>query len=421
MRHRILHRLKALNPYHGLPGVFFRELRRFRADRPQMILLFLIMPVTTVLFGVLYGNGTVSELPIAICDDDRSALSRTIIRALDATKAIRVAAFADSAGEMAAGIASGTYYAGFYFPAGMEADVKSGRRSQPILYDNGTNYLAASFIARDGQTVIRTVSAGLVLARLRKTGAAKSQAPALASPVIVDVSNLYNPAFNYQNYLATGVIFAQIGLMVMLSGAVCFGREPEHGSLGRLRFRSGGSLLSALHGKSLPYGLAIAGVVLSLLCVVFPLVNIGGVSETARAVPALTAYLLASWWMGAVIGMVTQQVLLASEVAIFIGMPAFIFSGWTFPLAGVPGFMAVLAQAIPFTHFMPCWFAAGRMNLGITDPPGEFIALCAMIVVFHAACAALVGFFWTRPARPPKNRRHRDTGRRQFFGAASHA
>ena len=395
--HSVLQKIRTVNPYPGFRGVVPREWRRLRADGPQKILLVVIAPLVFWLFCAFLGDGTVKNLPVAICDDDHSALSRTIARSIDATKLMHVLSYVKTVEELQQGIAAGRYAAGLYLPANMEADVKAGRQVQPVLFRNGTNFLVSSFIARDAQTVLRTVNAGLIKSRLAKVGLGAGQAMALVSPIAVDMSNLYNPSFNYCNYLAPGIVFAQLGMIVMLSGAICFARERERNTLAQLRHRARARIGLALHGKAAPYALAIALLTAGILLVLFPVYNIARFGDGVAALPGIALFLCASWWMGALAGIVTGRVLVAAQVAIFLGMPSFIFSGWTFPLPAAPEPMAAAAQVLPFTHFMPVWFSAARMHLGPFSPVKELAILVSITVFSYAATRFVLAYAWNRP------------------------
>ena len=352
-------------------------------------MLLMVAPAFCWLFCALYGGGTVADLPVAVCDSDGSALSRAIIRSIDATKVMNVVAGVASPEELKRGIAAGTWAAGFYLPPRMEADVKAGRQVQPVLFRNGVNYIVSSSIARDGLAVFRTINAGLVMSRLRKSGLGARQSLALVSPVTVDASNLYNPSFNYRIFLSPGIIFAQFGMLVMISAAICFAREREHGGFSLFKNRAFRSPSAVLLGKSIPYVLCISVLTALLLFVLFPLYGIGSPAELLPALPAVALYLIACWWMGALAGMVSGKSMLAAEVGIFLGMPSFIFSGWTFPLPAAPGIMAQAAQILPFTHFMPLWFGAALMHEGVCACPGELLKLLAIAVICCAATLAL--------------------------------
>jgi ABC-2 type transport system permease protein len=68
-------------------------------------------------------------------------------------------------------------------------------------------------------------------------------------------------------------------------------------------------------------------------------------------------------------------------MSIFINMPTFIFSGYTFPLWAVPAALAAFAQIMPFTHFFTAFFKVALMNVSITYAYPEIIKLLAFIIL----------------------------------------
>ncbi len=66
---------------------------------------------------------------------------------------------------------------------------------------------------------------------------------------------------------------------------------------------------------------------------------------------------------------------LATEVALFVLTPAFIYSGLTFPLWAMPGIHQFLAKLIPFTYFLSGFIKLYEMNLDIIYLKNELMVL----------------------------------------------
>jgi ABC-2 type transport system permease protein len=180
----------------------------------------------------------------------------------------------------------------------------------------------------------------------------------------------------------------------MLAGALCFARERERHTLAQLRYRSGSNPLSALHGKSLPYALCISGLCSIMLFIIFPLYGIVDIAAALRVVPSIVLFLCASWWIGALVGIISGKVLVSSSLSFGIGMPSFLFSGWTFPLPAAPYFYTLVAAVLPFPHFMPLWFSAAEKGRGPFSLPSELLILLAIAVIAHVATHIALRFFW---------------------------
>ena len=84
----------------GVRAVVRRELYRMRARRLYPLLL-LILPVMG--WGVLravFGSHVARELPVVVMDADGSALSRRVVRAIEATASVRVVAQTSAIGNV---------------------------------------------------------------------------------------------------------------------------------------------------------------------------------------------------------------------------------------------------------------------------------------------------------------------------------
>jgi ABC-2 type transport system permease protein len=66
--------------------------------------------------------------------------------------------------------------------------------------------------------------------------------------------------------------------------------------------------------------------------------------------------------LGMMISTLVKDELLATEIVIFYNTPAFIFSGFTFPLWSMPVIHSIYAQLMPFTHFLSAYLKIYRMN-----------------------------------------------------------
>jgi ABC-2 type transport system permease protein len=73
--------------------------------------------------------------------------------------------------------------------------------------------------------------------------------------------------------------------------------------------------------------------------------------------------------------------MVATEMAVFINTPAFIFSGYTFPLWGMPKFHAAFAQIMPFTHFLTAFIKVYQMGASIDHIGGELLRLSMFVIL----------------------------------------
>ena len=174
----------------------------------------------------------------------------------------------------------------------------------------------------------------------------------LAWPIRVDVQSLYNPTYNYRDYLVPALLPMLLQIIIMLGAVLVINAEHTEGTFANLVETAQGRPGAVLLGKALPY-LALHGLTaFAMIGLLFPLFGISMRGPALLAV-AFTLYFVAACFFPAMaLSALIRDSLMATEVAVFVNTPAFIFSGYTFPLWAMPSLHAWFAQALPFTHFM---------------------------------------------------------------------
>ncbi|MCB0752875.1 MAG: ABC transporter permease, partial [Ignavibacteriae bacterium] len=104
------------------------------------------------------------------------------------------------------------------------------------------------------------------------------------------------------------------------------------------------------------------GSIILIIGVIFPLYNIVVKGSLFTLLILIVAFIFASFLMGLLISTIFNDQLLATEIAVFINTPAFIFSGFTFPIWGMPFIHTIFAQILPFTHFLEAFLKVYQMG-----------------------------------------------------------
>ncbi len=90
--------------------------------------------------------------------------------------------------------------------------------------------------------------------------------------------------------------------------------------------------------------------------------------------------------LGQMLSATIDDEMLALDIAFFYNSPAFVFSGFTFPIFGMPFFDTLYAQFIPYTHFLYAFFKVYQIGV-----PFSFITSEVLILLLFMA----VGFVTT--------------------------
>jgi len=361
-------------------NIIKREFGRIR-ERKTLYLLMIIFPVIfSLLYVYVYKNEIVRDLPVAIFDEDHSSLSRTITEFVESSSSMRIAGYVNSVEEMKKGIQSGIYQGGFYIPRNLENDVKSGKNSTVIIFKNTSNLIIGNVLMRDGMTIIKTVSAGALIKKLRSKGMLYDQAMNIANPVRIEAQSLYNPNYSYLGYLVPGLLAFTLQLVIMISSVIVISSEFTHETFHELLEISKNNIYKIIIGKALPHLLIHTSTILLIVGVIFPVFELRHSGSALGMILFYVFFAASCLSLGLFISSAFHDQLFATELALFINMPAFVFSGYTYPIWAMPLIHRILASMLPFTHFISGYFKIFQM-----DAPAGYVMNETMILFLFTA------------------------------------
>lgn len=317
---------------------FVGELLRIARTPLRMALFLAPFLAWGVCVGV-YWNHVPRKLHVGVLDQDRTALSRTLVRDFEAAPSLGVERFPDLPA-MQSALREGRVRAGIVIPDGCDEAVREGRTARVTMLRDATRTMPTTQIYSAVSTVVATESARLAVARLMRAGLPGSAAREMAMPLRVDGRPLGNPWMDYLRSFSPVLLpmFLQLGLMV--AGASC----ATH--LRRLtrRFQLGRVL-----AWTLPLGLAGAAIEFVLAD------SVAGGIVSGLATLALG---IASALVGLGLGRIVNDTQRAIQALLVFNTPAFVLSGFSFPEWAMPRLMELLTRPLPYSLWLDIQLAA---------------------------------------------------------------
>lgn len=355
------------------------------------IFIAVVMPFMLILiFNSIYKKEILRELPVAVYDCDRSELSRKLIRLIDASPSMEVIDSYSSLDMIERGFKDGKTEAVIYIPTDFERSIKRGKQSRVIVYKNSSNIITGNLILKDATTIVKTFSAGVLLNKFKKSSMSETIAYPLVNPVKIETSSLYNSNYSYLSYLPPGLIAFTFQIAIMLSTSLIINSEHSGGTFEDLLSVSHRDTNLIFAGKFLPYFTLYFFMSLIILFVIFPLYNIAVNGSYILLLVLLIIFIAVNVSTGLLISSLFNDQLFATELTIFINTPAFILSGYTFPVWAMPSFHKALAYSMPFTYYLEAFIKIIRAGAHPSDMTSELAALIFFaIITFAAAYIAL--------------------------------
>lgn len=357
------------------------ELAQIKNSR-MTIILYSIFPLIIFLnFAIVYQKEIITEIPIAIIDEDKSDLSRTIIQYIESSTSMKIVSYCNTQDEMREEFLKGEIHGGLYFPAELSNKIKSGKQSNVIMFTNGSNLLISNSLLNDGTKILKTVNAGILLKKFKSNGMTEKQAINLVNPIKVESNILYNSNYSYITYLIPGLT-TFIMMMIAIMGAVpIINHKLIESEFQNELAMTNNKILPVLIGKSIPHLLFHFANALILVGIIFPLFHINVKSSPFILIIYLFFFIVVSFSFGIMLSSIFQKRSFATEVALFVITPAFIYSGLTFPLWAMPEIHQIIAKLIPFTYFLSGFIKLYEIGTSIIYLKKEIIVLSIFLII----------------------------------------
>jgi ABC-2 type transport system permease protein len=331
-----------------------------------------------VMLAWLFTSGVARKVPIAVVDQDHGAVSRSLIRSLDAAPGIRVAAQPANLEQAWSLARKLDVYAIAYVPEDASRDGARTGSATVFAYYNASYRIASQTALSDVSNVVQATSG-----QVATTYVAEARGPRSVrrAPVVAQATVLFNSARSYERFLLALLLPVIVIFGLTLSVTAAFGRELRDGTAAAWLESSGNRLLPAAIGKVFPYiALFFTQGVLSVIWVA--LVGGGRISGSVMLLVAAMALMCIGY---AAIGLllaggIRNMATALSMVSVYAGT-ALPYSGRTFPVNEASTFVQVWNHLLPFTSYVKVQAQQLDMGAPVAASLGQMAALIAFIAI----------------------------------------
>ncbi|MBM3745428.1 MAG: ABC transporter permease [Acidobacteria bacterium] len=341
--------------WHRIREIIRKEFRQVLREPRMRIILFVPPLVQTILFGFAV-NLDVENGWLGWMDLDRTPSSRELRAAFEGSRRFVVVAEAESEARVRELLDRGEAQAVVRVPAGFARDIQRGQTAAVQILVDGTNSNTASILAGYATQIVSGYSARVMVqqqqARLVGRSMATGGPVRLTLPGIELRSRVwFNPELRSRNYFVPGVIVNIITLVTLMLTAMAIVREKEIGTMEQLMVTPIRPL-ELMVGKTLPF--ALAGLLDVILITVAALVvfNIPFRGSVLLLLGCTCIFLLTTVGAGLFLSTISRTQQQAVMAAFFFFMPAFMLSGFNFPIRNMPPLVQYLSYLDPLRYFI---------------------------------------------------------------------
>ena len=345
-------RILTLNFYKGVYNITKRELYRIVTNKDLFMICFLAPMVYGILLPYIYVNKQVDHVSMGLVDEDKSELSSTIVRYLDASQELDIVSEYPNNAQALSGIKYDKIKALLYIPKNFSSSLKKGTHSNLFIVVNSSNFLVANPILQTSTALALGVSAKIFAKKAMGFGVNSKKVESLMNPIMLETRPVTNPSLFYSNFMIPALFLIIIQQLILVGIAFSVADEKEHKREEKILTLAGGSRLAIVLGKTLPYVILDFSIGVFFVTVLARIFEVGVYNLTFNKILVILLFVSAVSAFGVFISSLFKTTLTAMIVLMFYSMPAFLVSGYAWPKFALPFDIKLLGYCFPSTYLM---------------------------------------------------------------------
>ena len=379
--------------FHAIASVAYKEFLHIYRDRRVLLLLLILPPLFTLLFGHAFETSEISDVPAILIDRDNNARTQRFIDIVLQNKTFRWRQVPEITNE--SDLLANRVQATLVIPQGWSDSLSAGNPKPLPLYLDGSDINTASaaeggvqksladFQVKERDLIVENLPDEVIELGKKLPVQIRKQFVSLMEAWTAESRVLYNPKSRFIEYVIPGIIGLILQLLTVTLMACTIARERESGTLYQLMVTSlkRGEIVI---GKTLPY-LGVSTVLIAVITLVAGLHFHVQFYQPPALILICLLFLLCSLGLGLLISAFSKTQTQAIQFSVFFLLPVFVLSGAFAPLEQLPQVIQYLSEVFPLTHFCRAFRLVNMYHAG-----PEFY-LVDLVVLFAGALVTFIG------------------------------
>ncbi|HLA89925.1 MAG TPA: ABC transporter permease [Gemmatimonadaceae bacterium] len=317
-----------------------KEAIQLKRDPRSLGIAFVVPAFMIVFFGYVI-SFDVTDIKLAVLDQDHTARSRELVESFEAAGRFRVTDRPADHRAIERLLDRGAIRMALVIPPGFARTLAAGSGAPVQALVDGADANTAAIALNYATAIVTAYSARVVLRTAQRT-----------PPVAVEARVWYNETLASSNMIVPGLVAVIMMIIAAMLTSLTVAREWERGTMEQLA-ATPVHPAEVILGKLIPYlGIGLVDITAAVLLGMF-------VFEVPfRGSPILlfgmaTLFLVGSLGLGIFISAAVKSQLLATQIAMMATyMPSLLLSGLLFDLGSMPAVLRVISTIVPARYFI---------------------------------------------------------------------
>ena len=380
-------------------SVAYKEFLHIYRDRRVLILLLILPPVFTLVFGHAFEAGEMQNVPALLINRDQTERADRFMELILANKTFAWQTQPPSITNEADLLAH-RVQAALVVPKGWSDSVATGAPMPLDLYLDGSDTNTAEqlegsvqktlgdFQLKERQVMIDALPEDVFDLAKKLPVQVRKQFTSMMEPWTTEHKILYNPKTRFIDYVVPGVIGLILQLITVTLMACTLAREREAGTLFQL-------MVTALRRREIVLGKVIPYLAISIVLILFIIVLTAWhfqvqFNDWGALSLICFLFLLCSLGLGLLISAISKTQTQAIQFSVFFLLPVFVLSGAFAPLEQLPQAIRYISELFPLTHFCRAFRLVNLYRAGIEFYAADLITLFAGVVITFVGAVYLL-------------------------------
>jgi ABC-type multidrug transport system permease subunit len=385
--------------FSAIASVAYKEFLHIYRDKRVLILLLVLPPVFTLVFGHAFEAGEMTNVPALLINRDGTPRAERFMTLILANKTFQWQTQPPSITGEDDLLGHGVQ-AALVIPQNWSESLSNGNPVPLRLYVDGSDTntadllegsvqkTLADFQLGERQVMIDALPEDVFELSKKLPVQVRKQFVSMMEPWAVDRKVLYNPKTRFIDYVLPGVIGLILQLITVTLMACTLAREREAGTLYQL-------MVTSLRRREIVIGKILPYLGISIALILFIILLTGWHFKVQFHDPGALAlicflFLLCSLGMGLLISAVSRTQTQAIQFSVFFLLPVFVLSGAFAPLEQLPRVIRYISELFPLTHFCRAFRLVNLYRAAPEFYAADLIMLAAGVLITFVGAGYLL-------------------------------
>ena len=344
-----------------------------------------------ILYGYVYKNESMRDLPVAVVDQSSSSTSRLYVRLIDATPDVKVAYRCQNMEEAKDLYLNREVYGVLVVSPDFSQRINTGQQGVVSVYADMSSFMNYKAIMAATSYVMRDMGAGIQIKRLEAQGLDRQQARVAAAPFVVKEQSLFNTGGGYASFLLPAVLILIIQQTLLMGIGMLAGTAREKNKWADLipisnRYHG---TFRIVFGKGLCYFGWYMIVAFYILYLVPRFFNLPHFVGAGTLLLFLVPFLCAAIFFAMSLSVFMRNRENAMLIFLFLSVPLLMLSGVSWPSESIPSAWRIVGWFFPSTHGIQGFIRLSTFQGDLKDVSKEYFFLWIQTGIYFLSTCLL--------------------------------